>query len=131
MKYETLGTENVSDLIAKLSRFEQRHVAQWFYRGHADNSFKLLPSLYRLDIEESFADWVDLERYMMQTFKLEAAPFIDEVPSDDLEWLALAQHYGLPTRLLDWSVNPLTRRSRNQKGPRRAPRTLRDSQLLM
>jgi len=107
MKYETLLIEDVSDFIAKLGRFEQRHVAQWFYRGHPDSSFKLLPSLYRLDIKESFSDWGDVEQYMMQSFKREAAPFVTDVPGDELEWLALAQHYGLPTRLLDWTVNPL------------------------
>ena len=41
------------------------------------------------------------------------------------------ERYSKFIRERDPILHPLTRRSRNQKGPRRAPRTLRDSQLLM
>ncbi|MDR3622982.1 MAG: FRG domain-containing protein [Paludisphaera borealis] len=107
MQHETITVEDVGDFISKINRFEQRHVAQWFFRGHSNCSFKLVPSLYRLDVEGSFAKWCDVERYMMQAFRREAMPFIERPPVDELEWLTLAQHHGLPTRLLDWTTNPL------------------------
>ncbi|MBW8182913.1 FRG domain-containing protein [Shewanella nanhaiensis] len=46
---------------------------------------------------------------MMVEFKRLSVPVIpsSEIPTCEFEWLFLAQHYSLPTRLLDWSTNPL------------------------
>ena len=75
-------------------------------RGVSDSKYKLIPKVAR--------DWhlpLDLlklhEEWMLSDFKIRATPFLDTVPVNDWEWLAIAQHYGLPTRLLDWTLNPL------------------------
>ena len=43
----------------------------------------------------------------LEHFKRLGLPYVPREPADDWEWLAIAQHHGLATPLLDWSRNPL------------------------
>ena len=77
-----------------------RKPAVW-YRGLPSTSLKLLPTLYRGAIQ------VSAEHDLMNRFKQNAHEFLDVRPQGEWEWMLLARHHGLPSRLLDWSENPL------------------------
>ena len=74
------------------------------FRGHSKGWWKLLPSLLRY---EYIRRNQYVESNIINEFKRFANPHILSEPSDLLEWIALAQQHGVPTRLLDWTENPL------------------------
>jgi type I restriction enzyme M protein len=47
------------------------------------------------------------EKSIFDAFKRQAHPYLAQLPANEWEWLTIAQHHGLPTRLLDWTYNPL------------------------
>lgn len=87
--------------------------AGWIFRGQDDLRWSLLPKAGRPEFQlQATEPWVkrgqtsgDLGRFAQ--WRDEAVAFYDSVPTNDFECLAFAQHYGLATRLLDWSTNPL------------------------
>ncbi|EHK8974956.1 FRG domain-containing protein [Vibrio parahaemolyticus] len=86
------------------------HSTQMF-RGHANQEWELLPTLARinpLNISTSYdLGWRGVEQSILDKFMKHAIRFMEKDPKNTLEVMIHAQHHGVPTRLLDWSTNPL------------------------
>jgi hypothetical protein len=76
--------------------------SRWVFRGLGDAAFELRPSAGRR-ANYSPAD----ERTILEIFRKRIAEFNGPLEPGDWDALAMAQHHGLPTRLLDWTTNPL------------------------
>lgn len=92
-----------------LSQIED-HGREAMFRGQADSRWPLLPSIARYAdaLEPDGYECIsDLEDHLLERFRILGVPFRDFRNMPRFEQLVHAQHYGLPTRLLDWSSNPL------------------------
>ena len=88
----------------------QRRVP-WVFRGQRDANWKLASSYERarerLGLSKLNERLSRISEYTaLEEFKRNASHLLPREPSCQLEWLALMQHYGAPTRLLDFSESP-------------------------
>lgn len=105
-KYEEKSVDTLSEFVSLiLDKLKSRYL----FRGHADLNWGLDPAIDRADFSDlrGKLNREDHERLAFTEFKRLALPHLRSRPTNDWEFLALARHHGAPTRLLDWTENPL------------------------
>lgn len=91
---------SVQSLLEALDQDNAGYLGAVWYRGQSNIEWPLLPGYVRLNNPPS-------EATLLKRFKQSAAMLIERHPGASFDWLFLMQHYGVPTRLLDWSESPL------------------------
>jgi hypothetical protein len=81
--------------------------ARRLFRGVSDARFELVPSIGRARDANARPFTRSDEKKLLERFKDQVRRFVGAEPRNDLEWLVLGQHHGLPTRLLDWTLSPI------------------------
>jgi hypothetical protein len=77
---------------------------RWWFRGQPDAEHKLRPGIFRFGFDANKR--LTTEQHLAQDFRVMSAGLVGKNVSDgDLYFLQ--QHYGMPTRLLDWTINAI------------------------
>jgi hypothetical protein len=105
--YRVFRLESWEAFLALITKAPYSH---WAFRGERDERWPLYSSLSRYFQNFGVAPkaWPEQENRILRIFKRKAHQFLDKPPDldDDFQWMALMQHHGAPTRLIDFTWSP-------------------------
>jgi len=103
-KFIEIRIESWEDLINFFDKFKSSssYGRDWIFRGQSKHTYSLSPSLERL-CRDNLSSMIQKEELSLSHFKRRYKG--EFKPKNSLEWLSLMQHYGAPTRLLDFTYS--------------------------
>ena len=99
-----INIESIEHLILELNKLPNNYI----YRGHSDTTWRLQSTLERVLGNKYVSHSREFEKYAIDNFSSRFHLYNDSkvLPISKLEWLSTMQHYGVPTRLLDFTTSP-------------------------
>ncbi|MCQ9104552.1 FRG domain-containing protein [Vibrio alginolyticus] len=104
---DVVSIQKLSTFIGHISEIEKKPEHTLFFRGHADTEYQAQPSIFRqIPDSDTAAKYIDKESQLFHDMIMRCPEDFFNCTSA-FDFLVKMQHYGLPTRLLDITSNPL------------------------